>query len=269
MGGSGLYHPPVKEWTGIATWEDHTNRGTPSTEPGVDWYCPRFTPLFAAASGVVVDTLDTYADARGRFIAIDLDDGHRARYLHLENRLVSVGDRVAWGQHIGHTGATGYGEADWSWNVAETGGAHVHETIFPNHRYVFGRYATLDPWPLTNTEMNDMGTLDATEANYQTFASFLQRALRYDVRTNGFGPDWKLGPTVFELLRAADDSGDLAGVKDAVGAIAVKMTAEDRAEIAKAVVDSLKIPTGGATKADVVAAVDAGLAKLVLKPATA
>lgn len=155
MGGAGLYHPPVKNWTGIASWKTHTNRGTPSTEPGVDWYCPRFTPLYAAAAGRVVDVYDGIGPATGRFIAIDLADGRRVRYLHLESRLVSVGDWVEWGQHIGYTGATGYGERDWSWNVAETGGAHVHQTIFPGHAYVFGRYATLDPWPLTNTTKED------------------------------------------------------------------------------------------------------------------
>lgn len=115
---------------------------------------------------------------------------------------------------------------------------------------------------------DDLGNLDNTEDNYQTFASFLQRALKFDVRTNGFGPDWKLGPTVFELIRAADDSADVEGVKGAVSTIAVKMTDEDRAAIAKSVADSIKIPAGGASKADVAAAIDAGLAKLVLKPAT-
>jgi hypothetical protein len=115
---------------------------------------------------------------------------------------------------------------------------------------------------------DDMGTLDNTEENYQTFMRWLQRALKFDVRTDGAGPDWKLGPTVFELLRAADDSSDVAGVKGAVSAIAVKMTDEDRAAIAKSVAESIQIPSGGATKADVAAAIDAGLAKLVLKPAT-
>lgn len=115
---------------------------------------------------------------------------------------------------------------------------------------------------------DDMGTLDNTEANYQTFAGFLQRALRYDVRPNGKGADWRLGPTVFELLRAADDSTEVEGVKGAVSAIAVKMTDEDRAAIAKSVADSITIPSGGASKEDVAAAIDAGLADLVLKPAT-
>lgn len=155
MGGSGLYHPPVKNWSGIASWDAHTRRSTPSTEPGVDWYCPRLSPLYAAAAGHVVDVSDGIKAATGRYITIDLADGHRVRYLHLESRLVNIGDRVEWGQQIGYTGATGYGESDWSWNVAETGGAHVHQTIFPNHAYVFGRYATLDPWPLTDTTKKD------------------------------------------------------------------------------------------------------------------
>lgn len=115
---------------------------------------------------------------------------------------------------------------------------------------------------------DEVGTLDNNEENYQVIARALQRAFKFDVRTNGFGPDWKLGPTVFELLRAADDSADVEGVKGAVSTIAVKMTDEDRAAIAKAVTDAINIPAGGASKADVTAAIDAGLAKLVLKPAT-
>ena len=83
-----------------------------------------------------------------------------------------------------------------------------------------------------------MGTLDNTEDNYRTFASFLQRALKFNVRTDGLGADWRLGPTVFELLRAADDSGDIKS-------IAVKLTDEDRAAIAKSVADAIKIPSGG------------------------
>lgn len=155
MGGSGLYHPPVKEWSGVATWADHTNRTTPSTEPGVDWYCRIGTDLFAAASGVVVE-VNTWnvGPATGLFITLDLDDGRRVRYLHLSEIYVSVGQRVAFGQHIGKTGATGYGTWDWSGDPS-TGGAHVHETVFRGHYYEFGRYATLDPWPLTDTE-NEM-----------------------------------------------------------------------------------------------------------------
>lgn len=156
--------------------------------------------------------------------------------------------------------------------------ANAHRYGFSPTGYGFGEAwhydFTGDPWAAPagqerpTKQENDMGTLDRTEDNYQTFAYWLQRAFKFDVRTDGMGPNWRFGPTVFELLRAADDSAEVKNVGGAVSAIAVKMTDEDRAAIAKAVADGIKIPTGGATKADVQAAIDAGLAKLVLKPAT-
>lgn len=146
MGASNGYCRPVQPTDGrMSSWTAHTNRGVPSVEPGTDYYCPRGTPVRAAASGRVVDVGDSIQPATGRFVTIDLDDGRRVRYLHLERRHVNVGDRVQWGQRIADSGATGYGETDWSWNVAETGGSHVHMTLWAQQRYTFGRYATIDP----------------------------------------------------------------------------------------------------------------------------
>lgn len=146
MGGTGGYARPVEPTDGrISTWRAHTNRGIPSSEPGVDYFCPIGTPIRAAASGVVVDVGTSIMPATGRYITVDLDDGRRVRYLHILRHEVGVGARVRWGEHIADSGATGYGEADWSWNVAGTGGAHVHMTLWAHQRYVFGRYSTLDP----------------------------------------------------------------------------------------------------------------------------
>ena len=221
MGGTGLYHPPVLEWDWISTYYDHTERSTPSTEPGVDWGCPRFTDLHAAASGVVVDVDHGINAATGRYITIDLDDGLRVRYLHLEEIHVTVGQRVAWGEVIGKTGATGYGDADWSWNVAGTGGSHVHETIFPGHYYVFGRYATIDPWPLTDTERPEPEEDEDMKAVRQdgipNSGLIIQggtppEALNdqvFDALCGAYGikpvsvPDWKYGTVVREQWRAA------------------------------------------------------------------
>lgn len=108
-------------------------------------FCPIGTPVLAIAAGRVVDVGDSIGPATGRFVTIDLNDGRRARFLHLSRRTVKVGDRVTRGQVIAYSGATGYGEEDWSWNVAETGGAHVHMTLWPLQRYVFGPNGTLDP----------------------------------------------------------------------------------------------------------------------------
>nr|WP_278101172.1 M23 family metallopeptidase [Microbacterium proteolyticum] len=110
-------------------------------------FCPIGTPVLAAAAGRVVDTGDSIAPATGRYVTIDLDDGRRVRYLHLSRRVVKIGDRVSRGQTVAYSGASGYGEEDWSWNVAETGGAHVHMTLWPTQRYVFGTSGTLDPEP--------------------------------------------------------------------------------------------------------------------------
>lgn len=138
------YLRPVP-FTGMSTWTAHRNRGVPSTEPGTDYYCPVGTPLHAAASGVVVDIGTSIQPATGYFITLDLDDGRRIRYLHLSAIYVQRGWRVDRGSVIGLSGATGYGEQDWSWNVAETGGAHVHTTLWRTQRYTFGSDATLDP----------------------------------------------------------------------------------------------------------------------------
>lgn len=144
MGGVAGYARPVNP-TWISTWEAHTNRGTPSTEPGTDYGCPIGTPVRSASSGVVVDIGTSIQPATGYYVTIDLDDGRRVRYLHLSQILVAVGTRLAWGQYFAYSGATGYGEQDWSWNVAETGGAHTHMTLWARQAYTFGRYATLDP----------------------------------------------------------------------------------------------------------------------------
>lgn len=300
------YLRPVP-FTRSTSWDTHKRRRPPSTEAGIDMFVPIGTPVLAIESGRVVDVGDSIGPATGRFVTIDLDDGRRVRYLHLSRRVVKVGDRVARGQVIGYSGATGYGEEDWSWNVAETGGAHVHMTLWPSHRYVFGSTGTLDPelyfdstgsaaGSISTPEeerlivhekdedwLNKMGqsikddvikaVKDAaasppyTEESYQVFVKKLQRALQYDVRPAGPGTSWELGPTIFELLRAADDSSDVQGVQGAVSAIAVKMTPEDRASIASSVAQSIKLPAAGVSKTDVTAAIEAGLARLVLKSA--
>lgn len=151
------YLRPVP-FTRSTSWATHRRRNPPSTEPGVDYFCPIGTPVAAAESGRVVDTGDSIGPATGRFVTIDLDDGRRVRYLHLSRRAVGRGERVSRGQVVGYSGATGYGTEDWSWNVAETGGAHVHMTVWATQRYAFGSNATLDPEPLMSETPGFAGT---------------------------------------------------------------------------------------------------------------
>jgi hypothetical protein len=164
MGATAGYCRPVSPTDGrMSTWKAHIKRGTPSDEPGTDYYCPIGTPIRAASSGVVSEVGDSIRPATGYFVKVNLDDGRSVRYLHLSRRLVNVGQRVQWGEVIAYSGATGYGEADWSWNVAGTGGAHVHMTVFPTHRSQYGYISrgvpyTLDPETLMAPDQGSNGS---------------------------------------------------------------------------------------------------------------
>lgn len=66
------------------------------------------------------------------------------------------------------------------------------------------------------------------DTDYPAFRDMLFRALKWDIRPNGAGPDWKLGPTIWERLNTIEAAAK-AGVSI------------DPAEMAKAVADA--IPT--------------------------
>lgn len=144
------YTRPVDP-TGICSWLTHTLRNPPSQEAGVDYYCDIGTPILAAGDGLVVSTAGTIAEATGRFLTIDLDDGRRVRYLHLSRFQKSAGAQVREGAVVAYSGASGYGSeyfgasgmSDFPWR--DTGGPHVHVTLWPSHQYSFGANAgTLD-----------------------------------------------------------------------------------------------------------------------------
>lgn len=78
--------------------------------------------------------------------------------------------------------------------------------VSPEERWHVGDFN--NPWVIDPRFIgDDMGTIDNTEANYQTMVGFLQRAFKFDARPNGVGADWKLGPTVFESLAGAQNKG--------------------------------------------------------------
>jgi hypothetical protein len=145
------YVRPVDPTDGrICTWQTHTFRVPPSNEAGVDYYCPIGTPVRAAAAGRVFETGGGTAPATGRFLTIDLDDGRRVRYLHLSTWLMRAGDGARRGDIVALSGSSGYGsEFFGATSVAKipanTGGPHVHTTLWSRHAYTFGPHAgTLD-----------------------------------------------------------------------------------------------------------------------------
>lgn len=89
----------------------------------------------------------------------------------------------------------------------------------------------------TNTEEEDMPLNPNTD--YDAFSNMLQRALKYDVRPNGRGADWKLGPTFFEQIN---------GISGNVGALSSAQAKTD-AQIAALTKAVASISGGGITEA--------------------
>ncbi|WP_128379433.1 M23 family metallopeptidase [Streptomyces cavernae] len=83
---------------------------------GVDFAAPTGTSLEAVGAGTVVSA--GWGGAYGNQVVIQLDDGKYAQYAHLSSLSVSAGQRVAAGQQVGLSGATG--------NVT---GPHLHFEI--------------------------------------------------------------------------------------------------------------------------------------------
>lgn len=87
-----------RRWVNGKWWGQHN---------GADVKAPTGQPVVAANSGRVV--LSEYLpNLRGNCIVIDHGANLFSIYMHLSKRLVSPGQNVAKGQHIGNVGATGF-----------------------------------------------------------------------------------------------------------------------------------------------------------------
>ena len=72
---------------------------------GDDFSARRGTPVYATGDGKVIKS--KYYGTFGNYIEIRHGNGYKTIYAHLNNRKVSVGDRVIRGQQIGTVGNTG------------------------------------------------------------------------------------------------------------------------------------------------------------------
>ncbi len=93
----------------------------PAFHSGLDFPGASFTPIYAAAPGVV-----SYSGVRsgyGNTVEIDHGGGFKTRYAHLAGFNVTVGQRVAVGQRIASMGSTG-----------RSTGPHLHYEVWANGR---------------------------------------------------------------------------------------------------------------------------------------
>jgi murein DD-endopeptidase MepM/ murein hydrolase activator NlpD len=124
-----LYRLPFQEGGSFAVTQAHGGRLTSHNNRenlyAVDFAMPRGTPVVAARGGVVIDATLKYEEGgydmryldQANTVAIVHDDGTVAEYAHLSagRPAVKLGQRVAAGDLIGHSGNTGY-----------TSGPHLH-----------------------------------------------------------------------------------------------------------------------------------------------
>lgn len=97
---------PAEGWvTGIYGSQRILNGHARAPHMGVDIAGPTGTPIYAPAAGEV--TLVESMELSGNTIFIDHGYGLRSDFMHLEDTLVSVGDRVEKGQKFATMGATG------------------------------------------------------------------------------------------------------------------------------------------------------------------
>jgi len=90
---------------------------------GIDLVALSGKPVLASAEGIVKTSSAT--DKNGNFIVIDHADGFSTKYLHLKNRSVKAGERVASGTTIGLVGNTG-----------KSTGPHLHFEILESGKPV-------------------------------------------------------------------------------------------------------------------------------------
>jgi len=85
----------------------HAPTGRP--HGGMDFAARTGTPVVAPADGVVVASTSNYMgeDKWGELVAIEHANGLRSLYAHMDKRLVKEGERVAAGQQLGTSGASG------------------------------------------------------------------------------------------------------------------------------------------------------------------
>lgn len=116
------------------SFQDHVNRG--SVNPGTDYTAAYGSPVWAVAAGVIQVADSSNNGSGGRTMNIAHDDGTGSDYLHLSSIVVG-GGRVAQGQLIAYSGASGNG-SDWYY------GAHLHISFRPNHTSYFGNAGNQD-----------------------------------------------------------------------------------------------------------------------------
>lgn len=99
----------------------------PAGHDGIDFAAKTGTPVLAIAAGVVIDSTDVFArnPNLGEVVVIEHANGMLSTYAHLDQRSVQAGAKVAAGQQIGLSGASG-----------KVTGPHLHLELSDGSRHI-------------------------------------------------------------------------------------------------------------------------------------
>ena len=86
-------------------WRIHPISGQEKFHNGVDIALPTGTLVGSVSKGRVIQSY--YSQSAGNYVVIEDESGYRCHYMHLNERYVSVGDEVSYGDVIGTVGNTG------------------------------------------------------------------------------------------------------------------------------------------------------------------
>lgn len=86
-------------------WRIHPISGQEKFHNGVDIALPTGTKIASCSKGKVIKSY--YSDSAGNYVVVEDESGYRCHYMHLDERNVSAGDEVDYGDLIGTVGNTG------------------------------------------------------------------------------------------------------------------------------------------------------------------
>lgn len=111
---------------------------------GVDFGCPRGTPIYATGDAVVEKAQKSgYNGGFGRQILLNHGFGYKTRYAHLDKVLVERGDTIRRGQIIGHVGNSGRSTSSHLHYEVHYKGRPVNPINYFNHNITESEYEAL------------------------------------------------------------------------------------------------------------------------------
>jgi murein DD-endopeptidase MepM/ murein hydrolase activator NlpD len=128
---SGSFHVPINSTVSEAFGTRRTFNGKlASIHRGVDYHAKEGTPILAANAGTVVLAQELYYE--GNCVIIDHGQQFMTLYMHLSHIDVTGGEKVAEGQRIGLSGATGRATGPHLHVAVRWQGAYLDPTVLWN-----------------------------------------------------------------------------------------------------------------------------------------